>query len=416
MSAKLKAVRGTQDLLGEPLKIFTLLVDTAKRISSLYGFNEINTPIFESVDVFKRTLGDVSDIVNKEMYVFTDRGGELICLRPEFTAGIARALISGSMLDKLPLKLFSSGPVFRYERPQKGRKRQFHQLNFEIFGIKETLADVELISMACHFLKEVGIDSKVSLEINSLGDQESRALYRTAIIDYFSRYKNDLSEDSKLRLQKNPLRILDSKDNNDKKIVLDAPVISDYYTDISKKLFYELQEGLENLNITYKINTKLVRGLDYYCHSVFEFITNDLVAQNAVLAGGRYDLLVSLMGGKDTPAVGFAGGLERLISLYNNKIDLIRPVTILPLGTDAQKEAINIANKLRYSGIYTEIIFSGGNISKKMKKSNNLNSSFTIILGDNEIKKNIVIVKNMDSSMEKEISKENLISYLDSCR
>lgn len=412
MSIKPHAVRGTQDLFGNEQRIFTFLISLARQLSSLYGFQEITTPIFEFIEVFKRTLGEESDVVGKEMYVFNDRGGETLCLRPEFTAGIVRALISRGMLDKLPLKLFSSGPVFRYERPQKGRKRQFHQLNFEIFGIKDPIADIELISMAVHLLTKLEIKNKTLLEINSLGDKDSRLQYRQALVDYFSNYKEDLSEDSKIRLEKNPLRILDSKDENDKKISLNAPLITNYYSDISKKFFDEVQEGLTILGIDYKLNLNLVRGLDYYCHTVFEFTTEDLGSQNAILAGGRYDYLVSMMGSsKDVPAVGFAGGLERLAALYQKEITLPRPVTLIPIGPNAEKEAMIISNNLRYHGIKLEVI-TNGNLGKKMKKSSSINSLYSIIFGDTELESEFFIVKSMDDFIEEKVLKSKLSQYL----
>ena len=276
MSHKLQPVRGTKDILADDYRVFSHVQNTARHVSFLYGFKEISTPIFEFTEVFKKTLGEESDVVGKEMYMFEDRGGESITLRPEFTAGIARAFISGGLTNQLPLKLFSTGPLFRYERPQKGRQRQFHQINFEMLGVADPMADVEVISMGAHVLDALGVSDKIKLEINSLGDKDSREKYRDALVEYLNDYKNDLSDDSKIRLEKNPMRILDSKDEGDKKIVEDAPVIGDYYSNEAADFFAAVTEGLSGLGVEYGLNNRLVRGLDYYSHTAFEFTTNQL--------------------------------------------------------------------------------------------------------------------------------------------
>lgn len=402
MTNKMQPARGTRDILADEYRQFSYVVNKAKEISSCYGFEEISTPIFEFTEVFKKTLGEDSDVVGKEMYIFRDKGDEELCLRPEFTAGIARAFISEGLANQIPLKLFSTGPLFRYERPQKGRQRQFHQVNFEMIGIAAPLADVELIAFACNFLKALGIRDKVSLELNSLGDTESRLKYRTALVEYLSKYVNDLSEDSKIRFGKNPMRILDSKDERDKKIVHDAPAIPNYYSDEAKKFLALLEENLSLLGIDYKINPKLVRGLDYYNHTVFEFTTELLGAQNTVLAGGRYDGLISNMGGPSTPSVGCAAGIERLMALLDIKIAAKRPVVIVPIGEKAEREAILLTEILRCNNIYTELGYSG-NATKRLKKAGNMNAKFAVIFGDDEIAKNIVKLKDFDTGTEKEV-------------
>lgn len=411
MSNKLQPVRGTKDLLADEFRKFKHVTDIAREVSGYYGFDEIAIPIFEFTEVFKRTLGEASDVVSKEMYTFEDKGGESITLRPEFTAGIARAFIANGLTQKLPLKLFSTGPLFRYERPQKGRQRQFHQINFEILGIKDPVADIELISMGSNILKELGVADKINLEINSLGDSESREKYRDKLVEYFSSYKNDLSEDSLKRLETNPLRILDSKDDGDKKLVAGAPVINNFYSDAAKDFFEKVQDGLIKLGVGFKVNDRLVRGLDYYCHTAFEFATDHLGSQNAVLAGGRYDGLIATMGGQDTPAVGFAGGVERLLALVDGDVARQRPVVILPIGDAATAEALLLSHVLRSEKIYTETILSG-NVGKRMKKASNINASSAIIFGDDEMKNSSFKVKNFDSGKEEDVSADRLVDFI----
>jgi histidyl-tRNA synthetase len=269
----LQPIRGTRDISGDELLIHNAIIQKARKISLNYNFEEIATPIFEMSEVFHRTLGETSDIVSKETYTFQDRDGSYITLRPEFTAGIVRSAISNSLLQSMPRRYFSAGPVFRHERPQKCRYRQFHQLNFEIFGSSDYTADVECIMLACDILKSIGLQDAITLEISTLGDFQSRAAYREKLVEYFSRYKAELSEDSLVRLEKNPLRILDSKDEGDKKIVAGAPRIFDALNDESKARFDKVRNQLTKLNIHFIVNEKIVRGMDYYCHTVFEFTT-----------------------------------------------------------------------------------------------------------------------------------------------
>jgi len=411
MNHKLQPVRGTKDILEEDYKQFSYVQNVARNVGSLYGFKEISTPIFEFTEVFAKTLGEESDVVGKEMYSFEDRGGESITLRPEFTAGIARAFISGGLTNQLPLKLFATGPLFRYERPQKGRQRQFHQINFELMGAAQPQADVEVISMGAHILEALGISDKTKLELNSLGDKESREKYRNALVEYLNDYKDSLSDDSKNRLLKNPMRILDSKDEGDKKIVADAPVIGEYYSNEASDFFSSVKEGLDGLGVKYELNNRLVRGLDYYCHTAFEFTTDALGAQNAVLAGGRYDGLISMMGGNDTPAVGFAGGVERLVALSGKTISSKRPVVIIPIGQVAEKEAVFLAGVLRKEGIYIELGYSG-NVKKRMKKANNINAKAAVIFGDVEMSNKVAKLKDFDSGNEIEVSTDGLLDAI----
>ena len=263
MSA-LQPVRGTRDILAEEMRRHHQVVETAREVSERYGYFEMATPIFEFTEVFARTLGETSDIVTKEMYTFTDRGGDEVTLRPEYTAGICRAFISGGMRQNLPLRFFAAGPIFRYERPQKGRQRQFHQIDIELLGVAEPLGDVEVIAVGARILEALGIAAKATLELNSLGDPESRAAYRRVLVEYFSDHRDQLSEDSSARLERNPLRILDSKDRGDKVLIAEAPVFSDYLNDYSRDYFAKVRAGLDELGIAYRVNPRLVRGLDYY--------------------------------------------------------------------------------------------------------------------------------------------------------
>lgn len=411
MTHKLQPVRGTKDILPEEYRGFRHVCETARHVSGLYGFKEIATPIFEFTEVFAKTLGEESDVVGKEMYSFEDRGGESMTLRPEFTAGIARAFISGGLTNQLPLKLFSTGPLFRYERPQKGRQRQFHQINFEMLGVAEPLADVELISLGAHIIETLGVADKITLEINSLGDKASREAYRDALVAYFNDYKTSLSEDSKNRLMKNPMRILDSKDEGDKKIVAGAPLITGYYSTEAAEFFARVQKGLKALGVAYTVNPHLVRGLDYYCHTAFEFTTNALGAQNAVLAGGRYDGLIEMMGGPSTPAVGFAGGVERLMALSETVLPDTRPVVLVPIGEAAEQYAVTLASDLRKHGIYVELGYSG-NVKKRMKRANGLNAVAAVIFGEEEMVHGMVKVKQLDSGQETEVAMAQIITAL----
>ena len=394
------------------------IIRQAKQRAALYGCGEIQTPIFEFSDVFHRTLGDTSDVVTKETYTFEDRGGEPLTLRPEFTASVVRAFLSNGLQQDLPCKFFYAGPAFRYERPQKGRLRQFHQLGVEVLGIAEPLADIETIALAYDILTQLGLANMVTLELNSLGDQESRDNYRAALVEYFSQHKAALSEDSRMRLEKNPLRILDSKDEGDRALVADAPNMQDCFTDAANAFFDEVTSGLQALGIPYTHNARLVRGLDYYSHTVFEFTCEHLGAQNAVLAGGRYDGLVELMGGQPTPGIGFAAGIERLQAIidFDNHPHFSahpRPVALIPLGEAAEKQAFILAHALRKEGIIIELA-AKGNMQKRMKKANKVNASDAIILGEDELTKGCATLKNLDSGQQSEVKLSDLVMLLSS--
>ncbi len=407
----LKPVRGTQDILPDESRLFRRVEETAFDVADRYGFGEISTPIFEFTEVFTRTLGDTSDIVTKEMYTFEDKGGDMITLRPEGTAGVARAFIANGMQQNLPLKLFYRGPMFRYERPQKGRRRQFRQVGIEILGVATPQADIEVISLATTFLDELGLKNNITLELNSLGDAESRAAYREKLVSYLSGHKDKLSHDSLERLDRNPLRILDSKDEGDIAIVSNAPRLQDSLNETSQSFFNELCGGLSKLGVDFEHNTKLVRGLDYYCHTAFEFTTTDLGAQGTVLAGGRYDGLIGQMGGPETPGIGWAAGVERLTLLLGEGKEAKRPIVVIPVGGEAESEALVVTEMLRKKGYRVDLDYSG-NLKKRMKRANMLNAAAAILLGEDELTKNVGTLRDMDSGEQKEVSLETLEDHL----
>lgn len=410
---KLQTPRGTRDIYGDEARLFNEIDSLFRKVARLYDFHEMETPIFEFTQVFKRTLGEDSDIVNKEMYTFEDRSGESLTLRPEGTASVARAVISNSMLRDLPLKLFYSGPMFRHERPQKGRYRQFRQFGIELIGVDRYLADAEVIAFAWQFFKECGLGKKVKLEINSIGDDESRNTYRKALTDYFSQFQSELSEDSQRRLTTNPLRILDSKDEKDQKFVEDAPEFGDHMTEDSKKFIDGVYSQLTTLGIAYEENSRLVRGLDYYNHTVFEFTTTHLGSQNAVLSGGRYNNLIKQMGGPSTPGVGWAAGMDRLALLLEEPKTSSQSVAIIGNSNDSESKVVETLGLLRNQGIPCQPIYSG-NFSKQMKKANKRGCAHAIILGDDEIKSGQFTLKKFTSGDQKTLSKDDLLKELQS--
>lgn len=398
---QMQPVRGTQDLLPEAMRRHRQVSDTARRIAELYGFAEMATPIFEFTEVFARPIGEHTDIVAKEMYTFTDRGGEEITLRPEATAGIVRAVLSNGLTQSTPLKFFYNGPMFRYERPQKGRFRQFHQIDAEILGVAQPQADIELITLGSRMLRELGIGDRVLVELNTLGDPESRAAYRQALVAYLSAHHAHLSEDSRNRLERNPLRILNSKDEDDRRIIAEAPSFEDYLNTGSQEFFMRVREGLDRIGIEYRLNQRLVRGLDYYTHTVFEFVTTDLGAQGTVLAGGRYDGLMELMGGPSTPGVGWAAGIERLAMLIAEPPPPPRPIALVPMGEVAEQRSLKLAEELRDAGFSVDLGYSG-NIQRRLRRANRVKARAALIIGEEEIKIESVSVLDLDSG-EQEI-------------
>lgn len=412
MAERLQPVRGTHDVLGEESAKRRALIERAFAVARTYGYEEMSVPIFEFTEVFQRTLGETSDVVSKEMYTFQDRGGESLTLRPEFTAGICRAILSGGLQQNLPMKVFAYGPVFRYERPQKGRMRQFHQLDCEFIGVADPIADIEVLSLGDRILKALGLEGKVSLEINSLGDKESREAYRAALIEYFSRFKDDLSEDSQRRLLTNPLRILDSKDAGDRTLIADAPRLADFYSVAAQGFFERVQEGLAALDIAYTVNETLVRGLDYYCHTAFEFTTTLLGSQNAVLAGGRYDGLMEQMGGPLTPAIGFAGGIERLQELFEYAATTEMPIFVLPVTDGEFADALKLADRLRQRGHVVELA-TGGALGKRLKKADKAGARFAVLLGGDELKQGAVTLRDLKDGQQENVTLDRVSQWLE---
>lgn len=406
--SKIQNVRGTYDLYGEAKRKAKKVIAVGSNTVEKYGFEEIETPIFEFTEVFSRNLGDTSDIVTKEMYCFQDRGGESLTLRPEGTAGVVRSFISEGMQQNLPVKLYYAGPMFRYERPQKGRQRQFTQFGCELLGVETPQADIEVIAMAYEFIESLGLNGSVTVEINSLGDAESRNNYRAKLVAYLKEHFDELSEDSKNRLDKNPLRVLDSKEECDKAVVAGAPLYADSLNEASAKFFADVLQGLDNLGIKYRVNNRLVRGLDYYSHTVFELVTDKLGAQGTVLAGGRYDGLVEQMGGGKVAGIGWACGVERLSMLLEADTSLPRPIAVIPVGEDTNAEAIKIAYSLRRAGYRVEHSYSG-NLKKRMIKANKANAYKAVIIGSDELASNQVTLKDLDSGEQKTVALSNLL-------
>jgi histidyl-tRNA synthetase len=398
----LQPVRGTQDLLPDAARRHRQVSETARAIAELYGFAEIETPIFEFTEVFNRPIGETSDIVTKEMYTFIDRGGDEITLRPENTAGVVRAVLSDGLIQTVPLKFFYSGPMFRYERPQKGRLRQFHQIGVELIGAAQPQADIEIIALGDRILDVLGVRGRIVLELNTLGDPESRAAYREALRAHFLGRISELSEDSRRRLERNPLRIFDSKDESDRRVSLDAPAFDDYLSSGSRDFLARVRDGLEGLGIPYRLNPRLVRGLDYYTHTAFEFVTMELGSQGTVIGGGRYDGLVEMMGGPEMPGVGWAAGIERLAMLIPEPPAPKRPVAVVPIGAAAESAALIIAEVLRRHGFAVDLGYSG-NLPRRMRRANRVNARAAVLIGENEIARGVVAVRDLDSGEQNDV-------------
>lgn len=404
-------VRGTQDIFGEDQERFSRVVETFERVRRLYGFKGVEMPVFEPTAVFARSLGETTDVVSKEMYSFEDRGGDSLTLRPEFTAGICRAFLSNGWQQHVPLKLSAHGPLFRYERPQKGRYRQFHQLDAEIIGAGEAAADVELLCFADQLLRELGIADGVTLQLNTLGDAESRDAWRAALVEHFQAHRDQLSDDSRDRLERNPLRILDSKERQDRPIADAAPDIDAYLSSEAKEFFAQVTEGLDACGVAWTRNSRLVRGLDYYRHTAFEFVTDRLGAQGTVLAGGRYDGLMESLGGPHTPAVGWAAGIERLGMLLDEPAVVGPDAIFIPLGEGCESAAMKLMGELRRSGISCDMAYKG-NMKKRMQKANAAGAAHVVIIGENELANGVAAVKNLQSGDQREIVLDGLAEAL----
>ncbi len=400
--SRLQPARGTADLLPDSMAKHRSVIDAARTASARYGFQEMATPIFEFSEVFSRPLGESSDIVTKENYSFADRGGEILTLRPENTAGVVRAMISGGLTQSLPLKYFYAGPMFRYERPQKGRMRQFHQVGIEYLGPDDSLADAEIIACGARFLASLGVLDDCELHLNSLGDSDSRAAYRAALIAYLETFADQLSDDSKTRLAVNPLRILDSKDAGDRAILQDAPRLQDYLNDVSKAHFVDLTAALDSAGVAWVFDPLLVRGLDYYCHTAFEFVTTSLGAQGTVLGGGRYDGLAEMLGGPKVAGVGWAAGVERLAMLVETASVNNPKVAILTADDGARQAAFRLAEQLRDAGIDIDLPTSGA-MGKKLKKADKAGILTAVIMGSDELAKNTVQLRNLRDGSQQEL-------------
>jgi len=372
--------------------------------------------VFEATEVFARSIGETTDVVSKEMYTFPDRGGDSLTLRPEFTAGIARAYLTEGWQQYAPLKLTTSGPVFRYERPQKGRYRQFHQIDAEIIGAAEPAADVELLVMADQLLHELGIagqgtDNAVTLQLNTLGDAETREAWRAALVAHFEAHRGDLSEDSRVRLDKNPMRILDSKDPRDRPIADAAPDIDAYLTEEARAFFDAVTAGLDAAGVAWQRNARLVRGLDYYRHTAFEFVTDRLGAQGTVLAGGRYDGLIESLGGPATAGVGWAAGVERLAMLVEEPQQEAIDAVIVPMGAAAELYAQKLLATLRAAGLVVDMAFKG-NMKRRLAKADAAGARHAIILGDDELAKQAATVKALIDGAQHEVAFVDLVKKL----
>lgn len=413
----LQAIRGTRDILPSESPLWVVIEGISRHVLSQSAYQEIRTPIFEQTELFARGIGEATDAVGKEMYSFEDRGGRSIALRPEITAGLVRAFIQNKLFAQGGVqRLWHIGPAFRYERPQAGRQRQFHQLDVEILGSRDPRADVEIISVATQILNTLGLTA-LTLDLNSVGSGEDRQTYRDALVSYFTPYKDELDEDSRDRLTRNPLRILDSKDKRTQEIVTDAPSLLDYLSADSQRHFDGVQQHLTNLNIPFNINPRLVRGLDYYTHTAFEIQSSDLGAQATVCGGGRYDRLVAQLGGPDTPAIGFGMGLERLIILLEQmnqySTEPLLDVYLISRGEKAELQSVVLADQLRKHGYSVEVDLSGSAFGKQFKRADRSGAVLGLILGDAEAEAGKVQLKWLASGEQDELGQHELIDRAD---
>lgn len=409
MAKQIQAIRGMNDILPTQSPLWQKVEAVLRSSVSAYGYSEIRTPIVENTDLFKRSIGEVTDIVEKEMYTFADNNGDSLTLRPEGTASTVRAGNENGLLYNQEQRLWYMGPMFRHERPQKGRYRQFNQFGVEVYGIGTADIDAEVLMLSARLWEKLGISDHVSLELNTLGDPAERAVYRDALIAFLEQHKDALDEDSKRRMYSNPLRVLDSKDQNVQAILAGAPELMDFLGEESKTHFSQLRELLDAVGIKYTINPRLVRGLDYYNRTVFEWVTSSLGSQGTVLAGGRYDGLVAQLGGKDTPAVGFAMGLERIVLLLetlelNKDIPPEVDVYVTAMGDSCLVEAIKIAQELRSALPNLKVMShcGGGNVKKQMKRADKSGASVALLIGEDELAEGMVTVKHLRNDIEQQ--------------
>ncbi|WP_335900950.1 histidine--tRNA ligase [Shewanella algae] len=420
MAKQIQAIRGMNDILPTLSPVWQKVEAVLRASVASFGYSEIRTPIVENTDLFKRSIGEVTDIVEKEMYTFADRNGDSLTLRPEGTASTVRAGNEHGLLYNQEQRLWYMGPMFRHERPQKGRYRQFHQFGVEVYGIKSADIDAEVLMLSASLWQKLGLTEHVSLELNTLGDSDERAAYREALVAFLEQHKDKLDEDSQRRMYSNPLRVLDSKDQQVQALLADAPALMDYLGEDSKAHFARLCELLEAVGIQYRVNPRLVRGLDYYNRTVFEWVTDSLGAQGTVLAGGRYDGLVSQLGGKETPAVGFAMGLERIVLLLetlelNADVAAEVDVYVTAMGDDCVIEAMKIAQELREKLPKLKVMShcGGGNFKKQMKRADKSGAGFALIIGETELANNKVAVKPLrGDGAQQDVERQALADYL----
>jgi len=418
MAKQISAIRGMNDVYGEDANAFDFLIATAEKTLKQYGYNSIRLPIVEKTELFARSIGEVTDIVEKEMYTFDDRNGDSLTLRPEGTAGCVRAIVQNGLAHNQIQKLYYTGPMFRYERPQKGRYRQFHQFGVEVFGLASSDIDAELIVLTARLWEQLGLEN-LELQINSLGSQEARAAYRDKLVAYLEMHKEQLDEDSLRRLESNPLRILDSKNPDMKSVVEAAPKLIDHLDEESMAHFNEVKSHLDDLGIEYVVNPNLVRGLDYYNRTVFEWVTTELGAQGTVCAGGRYDGLVEQIGGKPTPAVGFAMGIERLVALlmdHNRVPEHAKPdLFVVAVGNDVARPAMVISEMLRdgLTDLNVQMNCGGGSFKSQFKKADKSGADYAIVMGEQEVADKVVAVKPLRVEGEQQtVAWDDLVKHL----
>jgi len=411
---EIKAIRGFNDILPNEIGKWQFVESTAREVFEGFGFSEIRIPIMERTELFSRGIGEATDIVEKEMYTFTDRSGNSLTLRPEATASMARAYLEHQIYSFDPVaKLYCIGPMFRYERPQKGRYRQFYQIDAEVFGVENAMVDAEVIVMLVHFLQRVGLE-RLELQINSLGCRECRPRYREELKNFLTKRSFRLCEDCQRRLHTNPLRIFDCKVETCQQAIADAPKVMDYICDECQSHFEKVKEYLEMAGLTFILNPRMVRGLDYYTRTAFEVVSYQLGAQNAVTGGGRYDDLFQEIGGIDIPGIGFAIGMERLVSLLPKGKEFIRNphLFIAALGEETYKEAYRLVNQLHLQGIRAELDYIGKSLKSQMRRANKLKTRYVLILGEEELKKGRAVLRNMEDKSQEEIPLQDLVNTL----
>ena len=419
MAKNIQAIRGMNDYLPADTAIWQRIEGTLKQVLASYGYSEIRLPIVEHTPLFSRAIGEVTDVVEKEMYTFEDRNGESLTLRPEGTAGCVRAGIEHGLLYNQEQRLWYTGPMFRYERPQKGRYRQFHQMGVEVFGLQGPDVDAELIMMTARWWKALGIAQHVELELNSIGSLEARANYRSALVAFLEQHQEVLDEDCKRRMYTNPLRVLDSKNPDIQKLLNDAPTLGEFLDEDSREHFSGLCALLDDAGISYRINQRLVRGLDYYNRTVFEWVTSSLGSQGTVCGGGRYDGLVEQLGGRATPAVGFAMGMERLVLLVQAVNPEFEPTRIVDVyviasGQGVQSAAMQLAEKLRDAQPELKLMsnFGGGNFKKQFGRADKWGARIALVLGEDEVKAGQVVVKNLQTGDQQTIAQSDATATL----